>query len=131
MPHWVLRGLIEMIRARLVLYRTKPGDIAALNASADAANKSGAVSNSDRQAIERVAFIVALLGRKLPWRSGCLIQAIAGQRWLSRLGIATRITVGVERPENGELSAHAWLKRGEEVIVGGEIDRFHALIGDT
>jgi hypothetical protein len=135
MPHWVLRGLLEMFRARLQLARIAPGDIASLNAgagtTAGAKVTSMTASIPQSQAIERVAFIIALLGRKLPWRSDCLIQAIAGRRWLLRLGIETKITIGVEQPEGGGFGAHAWLVHGETVILGGNIDRYRILIGET
>lgn len=131
MPHWVLRGVWEMLRARLALGSIKPGDIRVLNDKAGRVAGEGKHSDLHHQTVDRIAFIIGLLGRKLPWRSDCLIQALAAQKWLLRLGIASTITVGVDSAKGAKFAAHAWLMQDERVILGGNIDRYCVLFGET
>ncbi len=56
----------------------------------------------------------------MPWRTTCLVQAIAGAIMLRRRGIETIIRFGVNRADGG-LSAHAWLLVGDTIVLGGEI----------
>ncbi len=61
------------------------------------------------------------VGRRLPWRSDCLIQALAAKRWLDRAGGAATLKLGVRRDDDGALTAHAWMTIGEAAISGGPI----------
>jgi Transglutaminase-like superfamily len=68
-------------------------------------------------------------GYEIPWiswaiesagtKESCLARALATQYMLRRRGIASNLCFGVARDENGNLRAHAWVKAGQEVIVGG------------
>lgn len=57
--------------------------------------------------------------RHVPWRSDCLIQALAASAWLRRLGLQPRLRLGAARSENGDLCAHAWLELDGKVVLGG------------
>lgn len=64
--------------------------------------------------IERMSEIV-------PWKSECLVQAATGKLLLRRKNIGCTVFLGVKKgKENKELKAHAWLKVGPEIILGGE-----------
>ena len=91
---------------------------------------AGAPAPSQAQAdvIARVAFIVPRVGANLPWRSDCLVQALAAQRWLAGHGIGSDICIGVRKPAGQEFGAHAWLKVGDRVVTGGDISSYSALI---
>jgi hypothetical protein len=130
MPHWVARGVWELLRARIALARIGPSDIVRLNALArdQAVRRRGKPPHPE--ATDRVAFIIAVLGRRVPWRSDCLIQAIAAQRWFAALGIPAVIRIGVDRPDGGGFGAHAWLVHEGRVLTGGEIERYSVLIGE-
>ncbi|GAA0584633.1 lasso peptide biosynthesis B2 protein [Rhizomicrobium electricum] len=56
----------------------------------------------------------------MPWRTTCLVRAIAGALMLKRRGIPSTIRFGVNRADGG-LSAHAWLLVGDTIVLGGEI----------
>lgn len=60
-----------------------------------------------------------------------MVQAIAAQEWLARLGMASEIRIGVERPEDGPFAAHAWLVRKERIITGGDVARYSLLLGEA
>ncbi|WP_082126319.1 lasso peptide biosynthesis B2 protein [Aurantiacibacter marinus] len=81
--------------------------------------------------LEHVRRIGPLLGRvaaRVPWRSDCLIEALAGQRWLSRCGIATIVVMGVRKTASKPLEAHAWLVYGNHVVTGGDPSGYEAII---
>lgn len=121
-----LQALIRLIRARLVFARLHARDIPARN---KAAARAGVAIGRDELLADRIGFIITRLSKRLPWRSDCLIQAIAAQDWLLRAGMASEIRIGVELPEEGPFGAHAWLVVGEKVITGGDISRYTTLIG--
>ena len=60
------------------------------------------------------------MGARVPWRSTCLVQALAARRWLARRGVASELVLGARKPGGAELDAHAWLKAGERIVVGGD-----------
>lgn len=77
-----------------------------------------------RQRIARIAYAFDVVPPRVPFRSDCLVQCLAGRRWLARHGIATRIAIGVKRDEQGTLLAHAWLCANEIVVTGGDVSDF-------
>lgn len=127
---WVTRltaqALVAMVRARLAFGRLKAAEIPARNTAAAKAEVS---DSADELLADRIGFIVERLAKRLPWRSDCVVQAIAVQEWLARLGMASEIRIGVERPEDGPFAAHAWLVRKERIITGGDIARYSLLLG--
>ncbi len=124
---YALRGLFELIRARLVFDRLEAAEIPQRNrasfAAARAAPPAGAAA-----VMERIAFVLPRISARLPWRSDCLIQAIAAQNWLSAKGLASEIRIGVEKADTTGFGAHAWLVHGETIVTGGDIGRYHVLL---
>lgn len=67
-----------------------------------------------------VALRVRRTADRLPWRSTCLVRAMAGAALLSRRRIdGVSIRLGV-RNDEGKLAAHAWLMLGSEILLGEE-----------
>lgn len=62
---------------------------------------------------------VARFAPRVPWRTSCLVQAVAGCLLLRRRGIAATIRLGVKKGD-GALSAHAWLMVGGQTVLGGD-----------
>ena len=77
--------------------------------------------------LRRVAWGVAAAARFVP-RASCLTQALAGQYLLARQGNASKIRIGIERDTGTQLKAHAWLMSGDQIVLGGSIDRFAHLV---
>jgi hypothetical protein len=72
--------------------------------------------------IRRAAYIarrVARLAKCVPWRTTCLVQALAGSLLLKRRGITAVVRFGVTKQKPG-LAAHAWLIVGGRTVLGGE-----------
>lgn len=79
----------------------------------------------------RVAWSVDRAAR-LVARPTCLVRAIAGQRLLAMKGYGSEIRVGVRASNDAGFEAHAWLKAGETVVLGGtatELGQYRPLIG--
>lgn len=77
--------------------------------------------------------------RRSPWRTTCLIRAMAGRAMLRRRGMPCTLYLGVA-PGGAErrLRAHAWLSAGGEIILGGQeasafraIARFDRAVGKS
>lgn len=58
--------------------------------------------------------------RHVPWKTRCLVEAIAAKRMLLRRKIKCTIYLGVAKENNGEMIAHAWLKSKNIVLTGGK-----------
>jgi hypothetical protein len=75
-----------------------------------------------RRSIEKVASL-------LPWRSSCLVRALAARALLRRRGIDCVIHFGVTTSD-GKVTAHAWCEGGGGVVCGGgEVEQFAHLAG--
>lgn len=131
---YTARGLWELVRARIIFAR--------MPAKAIPDRNRAAKSNADIQsvvapaALARITYVLPRISDRLPWRSDCMVQAIAGQNWLSQMGDASEIQIGVENPKDGEFGAHAWLlhrdSEGREgIVTGGDIDRYHLILSDS
>ena len=85
---------------------------------------------ADQAAIARIGWIVPRVSARVPWRSDCLVQAIAAQRLLSRRNLAGRIVLGIENEAESGFGAHAWLAFGDSIVTGGEVARYTILLGE-
>lgn len=120
-------AFLALLWARFMLQRTTPRDVLRLNHTASdlaASVDPGAVAAGCGD----VVFIIPRLAPRVPWRSDCLVQAMAGQRMLARRGIAGEIAVGTTKNAAGEFEAHAWLNAGGQTILGGDVSRFEPLL---
>lgn len=69
--------------------------------------------------IARIRWAIATAAGLVPWRSDCLVQAMAARRWLATSGIASEIRLGAAGTGDAALTAHAWVVAGGTVVVGG------------
>ena len=89
-------------------------------ASSDENDKDG-----DRRTEVSVSRAILTMSRYLPWESKCLVQAISGKMLLRRRKISSTLYLGVAKKEDGDLNAHAWLRAGATIILGGGgLERF-------
>lgn len=75
-----------------------------------------------RGAVEprRLAQVVEIARRKVPWRAKCFESALCLRAMLRRRGIPSTLHYGIGAGEGGALNAHVWLCVGGEVLIGGE-----------
>lgn len=129
LAHFTLRGFWELVRARMVFARMQAAHIPPRNKAAkDTARKDSTVTSAE---LARIYYVLPRISDRLPWRSDCMVQAIAAQNWLASRGAAGEIQIGVENPEDGEFGAHAWLLYNEMVIVGGDISQYQLILSDS
>jgi hypothetical protein len=75
----------------------------------------------------RVAWAIARTSRFVP-RASCLAQAVAAESLLKVMGCPVTLRIGVAKPDNGSLKAHAWIESRGSVVVGGDgVERYWAL----
>lgn len=126
---YALRGLWELVRARLIFAKLEAKAIPQRNR--EAKQRARSEREVESQAVARMSYVLPRLSDRLPWRSDCLIQAIAAQNWLAALGGAGEIQIGIELPEEGKFGAHAWLLYDEQIVTGGDIERYQLLLSDA
>ncbi|MFN3864133.1 MAG: lasso peptide biosynthesis B2 protein [Erythrobacter sp.] len=127
---YALRGFAELARARVIFARLKANEIPARNRAIFRLAAQGGTT-ADPAHLARMAYVLPRLSARLPWRSDCLVQAIAAQNWLAARRLAGEIQIGVERPADGPFGAHAWLVHEGMVITGGDIARYQRLLGES
>lgn len=64
-----------------------------------------------------MVWAVEVVSRRSPG-STCLVQALAAQLLLARYGHPSLLQIGVARPDQGMLKAHAWLEHEGTVLIG-------------
>lgn len=60
------------------------------------------------------------VSRYTPWQSLCLVKALTGMTLLRWFKIRSVLYLGLAKDAEEELLAHAWLKVGKYVLIGGE-----------
>ena len=119
-----LVAVAELALANVAFRRTPPSRLPLLPRGAG----GGEATLSPRQQalIERVAYAVPIMGLRVPWRSDCVVQALAARRWLARGGVDSDVCIGVRNDAQG-FQAHAWLKVGERIVTGGDVSSYAEL----
>ena len=76
----------------------------------------------------RLSWAIGAAAARIPWRSDCLLQAMAADRWLRRCGMQSEFFVGVAKDAGGKLKAHAWLRCGDAMVTGADDRNFTNLM---
>ncbi len=106
---------VELAFARV---RVSTSDRFALVRPAAAASRP---TRKPDERVERVRRAIARASHRLPWRTDCLVQAIAARRWLRRLGLEASLRIAGPGKISEPFEAHAWLMYGDEAVTGGNI----------
>lgn len=81
---------------------------------------SQSVSPQERRVAVRIVWAVQGVAWYAPVRFVCLPKAIATKWMLRRRRLPSTLYIGVQRREQDRMTAHAWVRVGEEILVGGE-----------
>ena len=65
-----------------------------------------------------VIWSVEATSNHLPFISTCLIKALAAYILLSNYNHQSNIKIGITKPKNNILDAHAWIESNGEIIMG-------------
>lgn len=116
----------DLVRSgfELALARMRLGSRQARSLLATSPSVTAKLNPPQAELVERVAFAIPRVAARLPWRADCLVQALAAQRWLTRHGVATTLTLGVPRDRPADFEAHAWLTAGDRIVTGGDISGY-------
>lgn len=76
----------------------------------------------------RVAWAIAAASRYTPWTTRCLAEAMAAKAMLGVRGVPTTLYLGTGKNEQGEFSAHAWLRCGTSYVTGAANKDEYAVI---
>lgn len=76
------------------------------------------VSDREKYIINNVAWAVAVISKRTPWQSKCLVKALTAQIMLKQRKISSTLYLGVAKDEQKKLKAHAWLRCGMDIITG-------------
>lgn len=122
---YLLQAAFHLTRARLDLQRKPARDI--LSALQRQSGPDRASADVD---VALLSWAIKAAASGVPWRSDCLIQSMAADRWLRRHGIAADFRLGVKPVAGGSILAHAWLEIDGVVLTGGDdITTYDVLIG--
>ena len=69
---------------------------------------------------ERIPWAVAVVDRQFPGSRSCLMRAITCETLLRSHGYPATIHLGVTKDD--DFSAHAWVERDDEVVIGDSVD---------
>jgi len=73
----------------------------------------------DRKTAIFISRAILVMSCHLPWECKCLTQAVSCKMMLQRRRIPSTLYLGVSKKEDGDLNAHAWLRAGDMIILGG------------
>lgn len=123
----LLRAMAELAMARILLARQTVRNLRIPDPV------STPMQPPNAEQAEKIALIskaIAIIAPRVPWRSDCLVQCLAGRRWLASKGIEARITIGIKQEQAPDGSrfmlAHAWLAAGDIIVTGGDVAEFDA-----
>lgn len=128
----VPRAALELTCARIRLIRLKPQDILRLN-SLPFIEERARLCEPDKlkSKMTKILYVLPRVAARIPWRSDCLIQALAAQHWLSKYGILTKVEIGVQKDQTTGFRAHAWVLLDGLPILGGEVSDFTPLFSQA
>jgi hypothetical protein len=123
----LLRALAPLIAMRAAIW-TLP--FARVSRIADAMSRPMRMRAAGaRPSPDRIAWAVRVASRGVPDGSNCLVRALATGIMLKRYDYPSELKIGVMKPVDGRLKAHAWLESGGIVVIGDfQLDRYVPLV---
>lgn len=70
--------------------------------------------------IAQIGWAVWAVSRRMPGTSQCLVQALAAKWMLQRRRIPSTMYFGMAKDDEGQHTAHAWLRSGAQVLTGAQ-----------
>ncbi|MES2606531.1 MAG: lasso peptide biosynthesis B2 protein [Pseudomonadota bacterium] len=126
---WLLLvvAVVELLLARFKLQRFTI-DSLQNNTSAGVHSPSLSAQPSQQALAGRISWAIQMAAAHVPWRSDCLVQALAAQRWLTRKQVSSELSLGVRKNSNNVVEAHAWLRCDSVVVTGGNSEEYVTLL---
>jgi Transglutaminase-like superfamily len=86
------------------------------------------IGDTERQLAWRIAWAVQAVARNAPMGFVCLQQAIAAKWMLRRRRVPSTLYLGLQRKDELDLTAHAWLRVGDRILTGRAESLNHTVI---
>jgi hypothetical protein len=86
------------------------------------------IDETERQLASRIAWAVQAVTRNAPLGFVCLPQAIAAKWMLRRRRVPSTLYLGLQRKDEFDLTAHAWLRVGDRILTGRAESLNHTVI---
>jgi hypothetical protein len=122
----VLEAARELLRAwwlvRFREFRTYAGELG----QAHPAGFTTEFTPEDARILRDIRWAIDAINRTVGGRFTCLMQAMAGKAMLNRRGVENTLVLGAKlkrdeaTPGEAPMAAHAWLRVGRFVLLGGE-----------
>lgn len=77
--------------------------------------------NIDWEYVERVSNSIRNVSKVSPFDFKCLVQATIGKYFIAQERMESTIYFGVKKDSSQHLKAHAWLRVGPNIVLGGEV----------
>lgn len=77
-------------------------------------------TDAHRAAVAQIGWAVRAVSHHLPGTRQCLVQALAAKWILQRRGIPSTMYLGTTKAATGQLTAHAWVRSGTQVLTGAQ-----------
>ena len=124
--HRALMKAVWLLAAARWQHMTRPIE----SVLTDFDNPSNGEAATDKEA-ELVGWAITSAAARVPWRSDCLLQAMAAARWLEALDRSYSLSIGVRKGDTGSIEAHAWLTSSQNTITGhtSELATYHPITG--
>lgn len=74
----------------------------------------------DVDRIQHITKAIRVMSRYTPWKSTCMVRAVAGLKMLEKRGIESTLYMGVAKDKQGRMIAHAWLRSGAYYVSGDD-----------
>lgn len=66
----------------------------------------------------QITWLIEKMSKYTPWESKCLVKALTAQRMLKKRKIPCTLYLGIAKNKTNKLSAHAWLRCGNLILLG-------------
>lgn len=73
--------------------------------------------------IQQITRAIRAGSKVTPWKSTCMVRAVAGLKMLEKRGIESTLYMGVAKDKQGQMIAHAWLRSGPYYVSGDDVMR--------
>lgn len=81
------------------------------------------VRAADVPSIQQITRAIRGGSKLTPWKSTCMVRAVAALNMLEKRGIESTLYMGVARDKQGQMIAHAWLRSGPYYVSGDDAMR--------
>jgi len=76
--------------------------------------------------VNQVVWAVGAISFLVP-RTNCLTRAVAAEAMLRSAGYLSSIEFGIEQEPGRSFAAHAWVRCGDRIVIGGPHERYARL----